>query len=106
MGNNVFIRVFDNIESYVCRSLLAFFVVLLFAQILMREFFDFSLSWSEELATYLFVWFVFFGASYAAKLGAHNRVTFQFNLLPGRRFRGSRRSRTSSGSGSMSTSST
>ena len=82
MGNNVFIRVFDNIESYVCRSLLAFFVVLLFAQILMREFFDFSLSWSEELATYLFVWFVFFGASYAAKLGAHNRVTFQFNLLP------------------------
>ena len=82
MGNNVFIRVFDNIESYVCRSLLAFFVVLLFVQILMREFFDFSLSWSEELATYLFVWFVFFGASYAAKLGAHNRVTFQFNLLP------------------------
>ena len=31
---------------------------------------------------YLFVWFVFFGASYAAKMGAHNRVTFQFKVLP------------------------
>ena len=81
-GNNVIIRFFDNIESYVCRSLLTFFVVLLFLQILMREFFGFSLSWSEELATYLFVWFVFFGASYAAKMGAHNRVTFQFKVLP------------------------
>ena len=84
MGNSMFIRIFDNIESYVCRSLLTFFVVLLFAQILMREFFDLSLSWSEELATYLFVWFVFFGASYAAKMGAHNRVTFQFKILPKR----------------------
>lgn len=72
----------DNIESYICRTLLVLFVVLLFAQILSREFFDYSFSWSEELATYMFVWFVFFGASFAAKLGAHNRVTFQFKALP------------------------
>ena len=30
----------------------------------------------------MFVWFVFFGASYAALKGAHNRVTFQFRFLP------------------------
>jgi TRAP-type C4-dicarboxylate transport system permease small subunit len=30
----------------------------------------------------MFVWFVFFGASYAAKLAAHNRVTFQYKLMP------------------------
>ena len=60
---------------------LGLFVVLLFAQIISREVFNYSFSWSEELATYMFVWFVFFGASYAAKLYAHNRVTFQFNKL-------------------------
>ena len=73
---------FDNIESYICRTLLAVFVVLLFAQILSREFVGYAFSWSEELATYMFVWFVFFGASYAAKMSAHNRVTFQLKFLP------------------------
>ena len=81
MGRTIY-RVLDNIESYICRTLLAVFVTLLFAQIISREFFNYSFSWSEELATYMFVWFVFFGASYAAKLYAHNRVTFQFNKLP------------------------
>ena len=81
MGRAIY-RVLDNIESYICRTLLAVFVTLLFAQIISREFFNYSFSWSEELATYMFVWFVFFGASYAAKLYAHNRVTFQFNKLP------------------------
>ena len=40
------------------------------------------MAWTEELAVYLFVWFVFFGASYAAKVSAHNRVTFHFKWLP------------------------
>ncbi|MEH6471555.1 MAG: TRAP transporter small permease [Halopseudomonas sp.] len=76
------LKVIDNLESYICRALLALFVLLLFAQIVSRELFQQSLSWSEELAVYMFVWFVFFGASYAAKLSAHNRVTFHFKWLP------------------------
>ena len=71
----------DNFESYICRALLAVFVILLFGQIISREIFNYNIAWSEELATYMFVWFVYFGASYAAKLYAHNRVTFQFNKL-------------------------
>lgn len=80
MGQKIY-RILDNIESYICRTLLAVFVILLFAQIISRELFNYSFSWSEELATYMFVWFVYFGASYAAKLYAHNRVTFQFNKV-------------------------
>jgi len=76
------LKLLDNFESYACQFLLAFFVILLFLQILLREFFHYSISWGEELATYLFVWFVFLGASYACRLGAHNRVTFQFKMLP------------------------
>ena len=75
-------KLLDNFESYACQFILAFFVILLFLQILLREFFHYSISWGEELATYLFVWFVFLGASYACRLGAHNRVTFQFKLFP------------------------
>ncbi len=76
-----FFHFIDNIESFICRSLLAIFVCLLFAQILSREIFGYSIAWSEELSTYMFVWFVYFGASYAARLSAHNRVTFQFKKL-------------------------
>lgn len=68
----------DNFESYVCQILLSFFVILLFIQIIFREVFSYTLSWGEELARFSFVWFVFFGAVVAARLAAHNRVTFQF----------------------------
>ena len=77
-----FWKIADNIESYICRTLLAIFVCLLFLQVVVRTLFSFSFSWIEELSVYMFVWFVFFGASYAAKMGAHNRVTFQFKFLP------------------------
>ncbi|WP_306261251.1 TRAP transporter small permease [Pararhizobium sp. IMCC21322] len=79
---NKFWYVIDHIESYICRTLLVIFVCLLFLQVIVRTLFSFSFSWVEELSIYMFVWFVFFGASYAAKMGAHNRVTFQFKFLP------------------------
>lgn len=75
-------RIFNNLESIICRTLLSGFVLLLFVQIVAREVFGYSFSWIEELSVYMFVWFVFFGASYAALKGAHNRVTFQFRFLP------------------------
>lgn len=81
MGRMIF-KFLDNIESYICRTLLAAFVTILFAQIISRQIFNYSFSWSEELSVYMFVWFVFFGASYAAKLAAHNRVTFHYKFMP------------------------
>ena len=70
--------VLDNVESYICQFLLSFFIILLFIQIISREVFSVNISWGEELARFSFVWFVFFGAVVAARLAAHNRVTFQF----------------------------
>ena len=69
---------FDNFESYICQILLAFFITLLFIQVIFRELFSYTLTWGEELVRFSFVWFVFFGAVVAARLAAHNRVTFQF----------------------------
>jgi TRAP-type C4-dicarboxylate transport system permease small subunit len=81
-GKEVIKRFFSNFESYVCQFLLAFFVTLLFVQIILRELFGYTLSWGEELARFSFVWFVFLGAVVAAQLAAHNRVTFQFKIFP------------------------
>ncbi|MDO5705617.1 MAG: TRAP transporter small permease [Paracoccus sp. (in: a-proteobacteria)] len=74
----------DKLESYVCRLLLAVFVCLLFVQIMARQIFGFSFTWIEELSIILFVWFAYFGASYAARMAAHNRVTFHLNVMPRR----------------------
>lgn len=82
-----FRHVLDNIESYICRTLLAAFVCLLFAQIVSRQLFGTSITWIEELSVIMFVWFAYFGASYAARMAAHNRVTFHLNMMPRKRAR-------------------
>jgi TRAP-type C4-dicarboxylate transport system permease small subunit len=72
----------NNIETVLCEALLSVFVMLLFAQIIARQMFGYSIAWSEELSTYLFVWFAYLGAVVAAKMSAHNRVTFHFQFMP------------------------
>lgn len=75
-------RFFSHIEEHVCELLLALFVTLLFLQILLRQFFYYTIPWGDELATYMFVWFAYLGAVVAAKMSAHNRVAFQFRFFP------------------------
>ena len=76
------LKLLNNFETVVCEVLLALFVMLLFAQILARQLFGYSIAWSEELSTYMFVWFAYLGAVVAAKMSAHNRVTVQFQFMP------------------------
>ncbi len=78
----MFLKHLDRLESYICQILLAVFVTLLFVQIIARQFFTVSITWIEEFSIVLFVWFAYFGASYAARIYAHNRVTFQLRALP------------------------
>lgn len=72
----------DQFESYISQALLATFVTLLGVQIVARQIFGFSITWIEELSVILFVWFAYFGASFAARMAAHNRVSFHLNMLP------------------------
>lgn len=71
----------DHFESYICQVLLVFFVFTIFMQIILRAL-DNSLHWTEEIARYAFIWFILFGASYATRLAALNRVTMQFSKFP------------------------
>lgn len=76
------IKQMDKLENYLCQLLLCLFVVLLFTQVILRVVFNYGIPWSEELSRFSFVWFVFLGASYAARLSAHNRVTFHLRMMP------------------------
>ncbi|MDJ0622471.1 MAG: TRAP transporter small permease subunit [Desulfocapsaceae bacterium] len=76
------VKFLDNFESYICQVLLGFFVTILFLQIALRVCFNYVIPWSEEISRFAFVWFVFFGAAFAARLAAHNRVMIQFKILP------------------------
>lgn len=67
-------RVLDHFEEYVLIGSLFFSVALVFLQVVMRYVFRNSLSWSEELARYIFLWQIWLGASYAAKEGRHLRI--------------------------------
>ncbi len=71
----------DHFESYLCQFLLVFFVVVVFMQIILRAI-NQSLPWTEEIARYAFIWFILFGACYATRLCALNRVTIQFARAP------------------------
>lgn len=77
-------KIFDNIEIYMCRLFFIAFISIILLQIISREVFGYSITWSEELAVYLFVWFVFLGASYAVTLERHNRIDFQYKYFPDR----------------------
>ncbi len=72
---------FDHFESYLCQFLLVFFVLVVFMQIVLRQL-NMSLIWTEEIARYAFIWFILFGACYATRLCALNRVTVQFMKAP------------------------
>ncbi|MGM8364417.1 TRAP transporter small permease [Virgibacillus sp. W0181] len=49
-------------------------------QVIMRYVFDNSLTWSEELSRYAFVWFVYTSASYAVRYQRHVKFNFLVNI--------------------------
>lgn len=81
MLKKTLLALLDHFESYICQVLLVFFVITIFMQIVLRAV-NMSLNWTEEIARFAFIWFILFGASYATRLSALNRVTMQFAKFP------------------------
>ncbi|PAE30341.1 TRAP transporter permease DctQ [Paenibacillus sp. 7884-2] len=61
----------EHFEEYILVFLSAFTVVIIFLQVVMRYVFDNSLTWSEEMARYMFIWLIYIGVSYAVKKKRH-----------------------------------
>lgn len=79
-----FRKLIDNFEEYFVVVTMAVMTLLVFFQVIMRYIFGSSLSWSEELARFIFLWVSWIGASYAVKERTHFRVEMFANLLHGK----------------------
>jgi len=62
--------------------ILGLIVVVMFAQVIFRYAFNNSLTWSEEVVRFLFIWLVFIGASILIRDKWHIGVDFFVDLLP------------------------
>lgn len=74
----------DHFEETLIVLLMAVMTALIIVQIFMRYVVQESLTWSEELARYLFVWATYLGAAYGVKKNAHICIEAVTGALPGR----------------------
>lgn len=68
--NNALNKLFKAIEV-IMFIMLSGMVVLVFMNVILRYFFNSGITWSEELARYLFLWLIFIGAIGAMRDKAH-----------------------------------
>lgn len=81
---NIFSRfgsIYNKLEETILVSSLVLNVLLVLSQVVMRTIFRHSLTWSEELSRYIFIWQIWLGASVALKYHEHLRVTVIFTFL-------------------------
>ncbi|WP_316861101.1 TRAP transporter small permease [uncultured Cohaesibacter sp.] len=72
----------EKFELYLSIFLLCAMTIVMAIQVFMRYVVQHSLSWSEELARYIFVWLVFIAISYGAKNMKHIRIEAALGLFP------------------------
>lgn len=72
---NKLVYFLDKLEEIVLVIMFALMVLVIFGQVIMRYVFNNSLSWSEELGKFLFVWISWIGISIGAKRKEHIKIT-------------------------------
>lgn len=75
-------KIIDNIEEIIVIIALTVMTVLTFSNVVTRYVFNFSMNFAEEISTYSFVLLSLFGASIAAKRGAHLGFTLLADHVP------------------------
>ncbi|OUN00186.1 MAG: hypothetical protein BAA02_05460 [Paenibacillaceae bacterium ZCTH02-B3] len=81
-GMNTVIRIGAKIQSLTAVAMLVVIITVVSVNILLRYAFNNPISWTEELALFLFVWIVFLGASVASARKRHVLVDLLLNRLP------------------------
>ena len=75
-------KIIDNFEEIICLIALSVMTILTFSNVVTRYVFNFSMNFAEEISTYSFVLLSLFGASIAAKRGAHLGFTLLADHVP------------------------
>lgn len=82
---SIFIKISDFINEVIkkiCFLLLVAMTVIIVIQVFYRYVIGSSLSWSEEIARYIFIWIIMLGASTGVKESFHVAVTAFIGWLP------------------------
>ncbi|MFU0833367.1 MAG: TRAP transporter small permease protein [Oscillospiraceae bacterium] len=72
----------EKLEVTLCICLMSIMTLAIFLQVIMRYVFNNSLSWSEELARYTFIWLIYLGISYGCQLMKHIKIDASLKLFP------------------------
>lgn len=76
-------KIWDDLEETLLIWSYLLVVPLLFVQVVSRYVFNHSLTWSEELVRYVFIWQIWLGSSYCVKENRHIRIdVFTDRLSP------------------------
>lgn len=75
---------YDKFEEVILAFSLAATVIIIFLQVVARKVFNTSLSWSEELARYIFIWQCWLGVSLAYRNNSHIRLDMLIEKLKGK----------------------
>ena len=75
-------KIDKNLETIPLIVITTFMTILIFVQVIMRYVFESSLSWSEELARYLFVWMAYLAVSLGIKEMKHIKIDAALYLFP------------------------
>ena len=71
----------ENLEKMLCVIFLALMSIIIVLQVFFRYVLNNSLSWSEELARYLFIWMIYVGISYGVKMDKHICVDAVYTFM-------------------------
>lgn len=72
-------RIYSKINQFfdwAIALLMGFIVILMFIEVILRYLFKSPIVWSQEIATYAFIWIIFLGAGVAFYRNAHIRVDY------------------------------
>lgn len=72
----------NNLEETLMGISLWAIVLVMGLQVIMRYVFKQSISWSEEMSRYFFIWFTFLGISYAVHNNSHIRLDIIEQFIP------------------------
>ena len=75
-------RLIASIEKYLLSIMLMVMLFLSFLQVILRDFFNSGIGWSDLLVRYMVLWIGFMGASLATKDNRHLRIDFLHKVLP------------------------
>jgi TRAP-type C4-dicarboxylate transport system permease small subunit len=82
MSQNRIIKTLNHVEDAVLVAMVVIMVSSIFLQVIMRYVFNNSLSWSEELGKFMFVWVSWIGISIGQRRFEHIKIEMLTGRLP------------------------